>query len=70
MITSGTFAFIVDGKMITVFDYRDIPSEFEHVIKFAPDIPPGPHTAEEHAEIESLNGLFQQLIVKERQCQQ
>ena len=51
---------------MTFDKYEDIPDEFEHVIKFLPDIPPEPHTEEEHEEIQEWNNKFQELMEKER----
>ena len=45
--------------------WEDIPPTFKNVIKFLPEIPEGPHTAEEHAEIEQWNGRLQ--LLGERQ---
>ena len=60
------FQFIINGELITFDNYEDIPDEFDHVIKFIPDIPPEPHTEDEHAEIEIWNTRLQQLMEKER----
>lgn len=63
----GEFVLIVDGKLTTYKDYRDIPKVFDNVIKFLPEIPPPPHTEEQHEEIEQWNKRLQELIEKERQ---
>ena len=47
------FQFIVNGELVTYDSWENIPEEFEHVIKFIPDVPPDPHTEDEHAEMES-----------------
>ena len=60
------FQFIVNGELVTYDKYKDIPETFEHVIKFLPDIPPEPHTEEEHEEIQEWNNKFQELMEKER----
>ena len=51
---------------MTFDKYEDIPYEFEHVIKFLPDIISEPHTEEEHAEMTQWNIRLQQLMEKER----
>ena len=51
---------------VTYDKYEDIPETFEHVIKFLPDVPPEPHTEEEHEEIQEWNNKFQELMEKER----
>ena len=48
------FQFIVNRELVTVNRYEDIPEEFEHVIKFLPDVPEqegkdGNHKDEQHA---------------------
>ena len=59
------FAILIDGK-IQVFDnYDDIPETFENVIRFEPEVPPEPHTEEQHHEIEQWNDKLQQLLKRE-----
>ena len=60
------FQFIVNGELVTYDIWENIPEEFEHVIKFIPDVPPDPHTEDEHAEMEIWNTRLQQLLEKER----
>ena len=60
------FQFIVNGELVTYDSWENIPEEFEHVIKFIPDVPPDPHTEDEHAEMEIWNTRLQQLMEKER----
>jgi hypothetical protein len=60
------FQFIVNGELIAYDKYEDIPENFEHVIKFIPDIPEEPHTEEEHDELSLWNERLQKLMEKER----
>ena len=60
------FQFKVNGELVTYDSWENIPEEFEHVIKFIPDVPPDPHTEDEHAEMEIWNTRLQQLLEKER----
>ena len=60
------FQFIINLELVTFDKYEDIPYEFEHVIKFLPDIISEPHTEEEHAEMTQWNIRLQQLMEKER----
>ena len=65
------FQFIINGELTTFDRYEDIPDEFEHVIKFLPDVPEpegkdGNHTNEQHADMAKWNGRLQQLMEKER----
>ena len=61
----GVFEFIIDGELKTFDDYRKIPDEFDHVIKFIPEIPDGPHSDHEHDEIHKWNERLQKLMEKE-----
>ena len=62
----AVFQFLVNGKLVLYDKYEDIPEEFEHVIRFIPDVPEGPHTDEEHAELAVWNTRLQKLLEKER----
>ena len=59
------FEILLDGKLMTYDRYEDIPESFDNVIAFIPDIPPGPHTDEQHAEIESWSTKFFELMKRE-----
>jgi hypothetical protein len=60
--------FVVKRKGIleTYTQFEDIPDDFEHVIKFLPEIPEGPHTEEQHEEIDAWNDKLQILMEIER----
>jgi len=60
------FQFIVNGELITYDKYENIPEDFEHVIKFLPDVIPEPHTEEQHEEMAQWNIRLQELMEKER----
>ena len=60
------FQFIINGELVLYDKYEDIPEDFEHVIRFIPDIPPEPHTEDEHAEMAQWNTRLQKLMEKER----
>jgi hypothetical protein len=59
------FVLLIDGKLKTFDNYDDLPEEFDNVIKFIPDYSEGPHTHEEHEEIELWNSRLQKLMEKE-----
>lgn len=63
---AGEYLVIVAGELRQFGHVDEIPDEFEHIIKFSPEIPPGPHTPEQHEEIEQLPALFQSFMEKER----
>jgi len=60
------FVFLVEGKEVTVNSWDDIPEDFDHVIKFVPEIPEPPHTEEQHDEIDKWNFRLQTLMKRER----
>jgi hypothetical protein len=60
------FVLLVNGELKTYINYEDIPDEFDNVIKFIPEIADGPHSHDEHDEIEKWNGRLQILMEKER----
>ena len=59
------FAILIDGKVQVFDNYDDIPETFESVIRFEPEVPPEPHTEEQHHEIEQWNNKLQQLLKRE-----
>ena len=59
------FAILIDGKVQVFNNYDDIPETFENVIRFEPEVPPEPHTEEQHHEIEQWNDKLQQLLKRE-----
>lgn len=60
------FVLLIKGELKTYTNYEDIPDEFDNVIKFIPEIPDGPHSHNEHDEIEKWNEKLQLLMEKER----
>jgi hypothetical protein len=54
---------IMRGNSLAEYDlYENIPDDFDHVIEFLPEIPPEPHTPEQHEEIDSWNDKFLRLM--------
>ena len=54
---------IMRGNTLAEYDlYENIPDDFDHVIEFLPEIPPEPHTPEQHEEIDSWNDKFLRLM--------
>ena len=71
------FQFVVNGELVLYDKYEDIPEDFEHVIRFIPDLPEpegvdekgnltGEHTEEQHEELALWNVRLQELMEKER----
>jgi hypothetical protein len=54
---------IMRGNILAEYDlYENIPDDFDHVIEFLPEIPSGPHTQEQHEEIDSWHDKFLRLM--------
>jgi hypothetical protein len=51
-----------DNEILEFQRYEDIPDEFDHLLGFLPEIPPPPHTDEQHEEIESWISKFNRLM--------
>ena len=62
------FVFRKGTELITYTRWEDVPEnlDFDHIIKFVPDIPPEPHTEEEHKEHEQWHDRLKTLMEKER----
>jgi hypothetical protein len=61
------FVILINGELITYSNYDDIPQEFDNIIEFIPEIPDGPHTDEQHKEIEQWNNKLHELLKREKQ---
>jgi len=59
------FEILNQGKIIVYSNFDDIPESFENLIRFAPEIPPEPHTEEQHHEIDQWNKRLQILMRRE-----
>ena len=60
------FVIMKNNELFTYTNFEDIPLDFDHMIEFLPEIPPEPHTEEQHQEIQQWNGKLQQLMEIER----
>ncbi|WP_292486284.1 hypothetical protein [Methanohalobium sp.] len=60
------FQIIKNGKLLKFTRYQDIPKDFDNVVKFLPEIPPEPHTPEQHEEIEDWHNKFLRLMEIEK----
>lgn len=64
------FVVMVAGELRTYSEFGDIPQDIEHVIEFAPEVPPPPHTDVEHEELHQWALRFEELMEREYRCQQ
>jgi hypothetical protein len=62
---ANKFTILLDGKLIDYENFEDIPDKFDNLIQFLPDIPPGPHTDEQHEEIDRWMERFAELMKRE-----
>ena len=51
-----------DDQLSEYTEYEQIPDQFDHVIEFAPEIPMGPHTDQQHEEIDQWQNKFERLM--------
>lgn len=56
------FVVRIGNDLLEYTRYEDIPERFDHLIEFSPEIPPGPHTEEQHREIDSWMPKFERLM--------
>jgi len=59
------FKILKNGKTRVYQAFEDIPESFENVIAFKPEIPPPPHTEEQHNEIDSWGEKLKDLMKRE-----
>lgn len=60
------FLIQIDGQLRLFDQFYDIPQHIDHVIEFDPEIPPPPHTPEQHLDIEQWSDRLQELMRRER----
>ena len=59
------FVVRINESLLEFSNYDDIPQEFDNLIRFEPEIPPDPHTEEQHEEIEKWNDKLKILMKRE-----
>lgn len=59
------FVILINGELRVYSNYSSIPSSFDNVIEFVPYIPEGPHTEDQHIEINSWNDKLKELLKRE-----
>ena len=58
------FTFKIDGELVTVTEWENIPDKFDHVIRFLPDVP---HEEVDHSGEHNIwNDRLQELIKREQ----
>lgn len=56
------FVVKINNDIMEFSQYEDVPAQFDHLLAFQPEIPPGPHTDEQHQEIEAWLPKFKKLM--------
>ena len=70
--TTGEFVFIVQNgdkyEQVTFTDMKDIPEDFDylHMIKFVGNIPPAPHSVQDHEQIAMVQAEFNKFLNKRK----
>ena len=62
----GRFVIRDQGELFEYNNFDSIPEVFDHLISFEPEIPPDPHTHEQHQEMNKLTEYLQELMKRER----
>ena len=62
----GKFVIRDEDKLIEYDRCRDLPEEFDHLIKFEPTIPPTPHSVNDHIEMSKWSEYLQELCSRQR----
>ena len=62
---TGTFVVKRDGELIEVDRCGDLPDDFDHLIRFEPDIPEAPHSINDHEMMSKWTEYLQELVAKE-----
>lgn len=59
----GTYSWIdIHGHQRHGHHWDDLPAEMDRLITFVPDSPPEPHSAEEHALMETFGAKLQEAL--------
>lgn len=56
------FVVRIQDQILEFDRYEDIPAEFDNLLAFQPEVPPPPHTEEQHEEIASWLPKFHKLM--------
>ena len=56
------FVIMHNDQLYEYTEYEQIPNDFDHVIEFAPEISSGPHSDQDHAEIDQWQVKFERLM--------
>ena len=66
-MTPRPFAVIVDGQLLELDRYEDLPAVFDRLVRFIPPVPPGPHTPAQHEATALWPARLAALMSRERE---
>ena len=62
----GKFVIRDEDKLIEFDRCGDLPEEFDHLISFEPNIPPTPHSVNDHIAMSKWSEYLQELCSRQR----
>ena len=62
---TGTFVVKRDGELIEVDRCGDLPDDFDHLIRFEPNIPEPPHSINDHEMMSKWTEYLQELCSRQ-----
>jgi len=65
LLLEGEFTIRKDGELLNYTKISDIPAEFDHVIKFMPNMPDEPHDTMDHVEMGNFTEYLKLLQARE-----
>ena len=60
------FKILINGRTKVYQNFEDIPQSIENVITFIPEVPPPPHTDEQHEEMETYIPKMNELLERSK----
>ncbi|MBP0047651.1 hypothetical protein H9C73_02790 [Marinobacterium sp. AK62] len=61
---TGRYQYITDGELHSCSHWNDLPDQIQELIEWVPEIPPGPHTQQQHDDIERLPEIFMEFLAR------
>lgn len=61
----GLYKVLLNNEILEFHNIEDIPETFDNLIEFNPEYPLGPHTDEEHAQMDRMTDVLSELLQRE-----
>lgn len=61
----GLYRVLLNNEILEFHDIEDIPENFDNLIEFNPEYPRGPHTDEEHEQMDRMTDVLSELLQRE-----